>query len=75
MSFSAHWILAQYPGDVWEQIVVSLAGIAVMVAVAWALDWASEVPDLFVKVVDSEETETPRDLAKVTETKAATVAG
>jgi len=75
MSFSAHWILAQYPGDVWEQIVVSLAGIAVMIAVAWVLDWASGVPDLFVKVVDSEETETPRDLAKVTKTKAATVAG
>jgi hypothetical protein len=55
LSFSAHWILMQYTRGVWEQLAVSGAGILIMVAVAWVLDRAEKVPDLFVEVLDSEE--------------------
>jgi hypothetical protein len=58
LSFSAHWILMQYTRGVWEQLVVSGAGILIMVAVAWVLDRAEEVPDLFVEVLESEPAET-----------------
>ena len=55
LSFSAHWILMQYTRGVWEQLAVSGAGILIMVAVAWVLDRAEEVPDLFVEVLDDED--------------------
>jgi len=55
LSFSAHWILAQYPGGAFWQIGVSLLGILIMIAVAWLLDRANQVPDLFVDVVDVEK--------------------
>jgi len=55
LSFSAHWILAQYPGGALWQIGVSLLGILIMIAVAWLLDRANQVPDLFVDVVDVEQ--------------------
>jgi len=48
LSFGAHWILMQYTRGVWEQLVVSAAGIVIMVAIAWLLDRAAKVPDLFV---------------------------
>jgi hypothetical protein len=48
LSFGAHWILMQYTRGVWEQIVVSAVGIVIMVAVAWVLDQAEKVPNLFV---------------------------
>jgi hypothetical protein len=54
LSFAAHWILMQYTRGVWEQLVVSVVGIAIMVAIAWVLDRAAQVPDLFV---DSAEIE------------------
>ncbi|MDE2379786.1 OpgC domain-containing protein [Bradyrhizobium sp.] len=57
LSFSAHWILAQYGRDLFTQFAVSFGGIFIMIAIAWALDRASRVPDLFVKVVETEETE------------------
>jgi len=57
LSFSAHWILTQYTKGVWEQLAVSATGILIMVGVAWLLDRASKVPDLFVHVVETEETE------------------
>jgi hypothetical protein len=56
LSFSAHWILMQYTRGVWEQLAVSGAGILIMVAVAWVLDRAEDVPDLFVEVLNSEDT-------------------
>jgi hypothetical protein len=52
LSFAAHWILMQYTRGVWEQLVVSAAGIVIMIAIAWTLDRARQVPDLFVDVAD-----------------------
>jgi hypothetical protein len=48
LSFGAHWILMQYTRGVWEQLVVSAAGIVIMVAAAWLLDRVGKVPNLFV---------------------------
>ena len=50
LSFAAHWILMQYTRGVWEQLLVSAVGIVIMVAIAWVLDRAALVPDLFVDV-------------------------
>ena len=50
LSFAAHWILMQYTRGVWEQLLVSAVGIVIMVAIAWVLDRAAQVPDLFVDV-------------------------
>lgn len=47
LSFAAHWILVQYSNDYATQIVVSLTGIAVMVAAARLLDWYKKVPMMF----------------------------
>ena len=55
LSFSAHWILTQYTKGVWEQLAVSAAGILIMVGIAWFLDGASRVPDLFVRVTEARE--------------------
>jgi hypothetical protein len=57
LSFSAHWILMQYTRGVWEQLVVSFAGIAIMIGAAWLLDRAGRVPNLFVKVTEVDEPE------------------
>jgi hypothetical protein len=54
LSFGAHWILMQYTRGVWEQLVVSAAGILIMVAAAWLLDRAGRVPDLFVETAKME---------------------
>jgi hypothetical protein len=56
LSFGAHWILMQYTRGVWEQLVVSAAGIVIMVAIAWVLDRAAKVPDLFVDSAELEAT-------------------
>jgi len=48
LSFGAHWILTQYSQGVWEQILVSLVGIVIMVTTAWFLDRVAKVPNLFV---------------------------
>ena len=50
LSFAAHWVLMQYTRGVWEQLVVSAAGILTMIGIAWVLDGADKVPDLFVDV-------------------------
>ena len=55
LSFSAHWILTQYTKGVWEQLAVSAAGILIMVSIAWLLNRAANVPDLFVRVTESSE--------------------
>ena len=47
LSFSAHWILTQYSQGFAEQLLVSMAGIAIMVAAARLLDWYKTVPMLF----------------------------
>ena len=54
LSFGAHWILIQYTRGVWEQLVVSAAGIVIMVAIGWFLDRAAKVPNLFVDAAGSE---------------------
>jgi hypothetical protein len=54
LSFGAHWILMQYTRGVWEQLVVSAAGIVIMVAIAWVLDRAAKVPNLFVEAAEFE---------------------
>ena len=58
LSFSAHWILTQYTKGVWEQLAVSFLGIVIMIVVAWLLDRAERVPNLFVKVSEVEEPQT-----------------
>src|SRR5258708_8340632 len=57
LSFGVHYILVQFPGGVWKQIVLSVAGMALMTALAWVLDRAENVPDLFVDVQDYETSE------------------
>ena len=55
LSFGAHWILTQYSHGVLMQLAVSLGGMLIMVAIAWALDRAAEVPDLFVDAAELDE--------------------
>ena len=50
LSFSAHWILTQYSKGAFEQLFVSVLGMAIMTVAAWALDRAKKVPNLFVEV-------------------------
>jgi hypothetical protein len=51
----------QYTRGVWEQLVVSAAGIVIMVAIAWLLDRAAKVPNLFV---DAAELEPPKTVTE-----------
>jgi hypothetical protein len=55
LSFAAHWILMQYTRGVWEQLVVSAGGILIMIALAWLMDRARKVPNLFVDSAEIEE--------------------
>jgi len=57
LSFGVHYILVQHPGGIWKQIVLSIAGMAIMTAVAWILDRAETVPNLFVDVSAAEASE------------------
>jgi hypothetical protein len=52
-----HYILVQYPGGVWKQIALSVAGMAIMTALAWVLDRAETVPNLFVDIQEYEASE------------------
>jgi hypothetical protein len=45
--------LTQYTKGTWEQLAVSAAGFLIMTGVAWLLDRAERVPDLFVDVMES----------------------
>jgi hypothetical protein len=47
LSFAAHWFLVQIEGDIAAQILVSVAGMAAMVGVAWVLDKFKALPDRF----------------------------
>ena len=53
LSFSAHWVLTQYTKGVWEQLAVSAAGVLIMIGIAFFLDRAEKVPDLFVRVTET----------------------
>jgi hypothetical protein len=64
LSFAAHWVLMQYTRGVWEQLVVSAAGILVMIAIAWVLDRADKVPDLFVDAAEIEDGKTALESGK-----------
>jgi hypothetical protein len=64
LSFGAHWILMQYTRGVWEQLVVSAAGIVIMVAIAWVLDRAARVPNLFVEAAEFETTKAATEPGK-----------
>jgi hypothetical protein len=64
LSFGAHWILMQYTRGVWEQLVVSAAGIVIMVAIAWLLDRAAKVPNLFVEAAELEAAKTATEPGK-----------
>ena len=55
LSFGAHWILVQYSRTLANQLLVSFGGILIMVAIAWLLDRAKQVPDLFVEVAEVDE--------------------
>jgi hypothetical protein len=57
LSFGAHWFLVQYSHSVLAQLFVSFGGILTMVGLAWLLDRARKVPDLFV---DSSEFQAPK---------------
>jgi hypothetical protein len=46
LSFTAHWILVQVSGGVPTQIAVSVAGIGLMVGVAWLATWYRSLPTL-----------------------------
>src|SRR3981081_3664659 len=48
LSFGAHWTLTQYSKGAGEQLLVSAAGILIMVALAWLLDRTAKIPNLFV---------------------------
>jgi hypothetical protein len=47
LSFAAHWFLVQIEGDIPGQILISLAGMAIMVGAAWLLNMFKAVPDHF----------------------------
>jgi hypothetical protein len=64
LSFAAHWVLMQYTRGVWEQLVVSAAGILAMIAIAWVLDRAAKVPNLFVDAAEIEDRKTALESGK-----------
>ena len=47
LSFGAHWFLVQVAGGDIAQILVSISGIILMVAVAWLMAWYQNLPELF----------------------------
>jgi hypothetical protein len=47
LSFAAHWILIQLAGGVVAQLLVGIAGIFLLVGLAWAATWYRSVPTLF----------------------------
>ena len=47
LSFAAHWFLVQIESDILAQILVSVAGMSIMVGAAWLLSKFKAVPDHF----------------------------
>ncbi len=64
LSFAAYWILMQYGRGVFEQLVVSAAGILIMIATAWLFDRARKVPNLFVATAEPNATRRAVDTGK-----------
>src|SRR5580692_605185 len=64
LSFAAHWVLMQYTRGVWEQLVVSGAGILAMIVIAWVLDRADKVPNLFVDAAEVDPSKTKLEPGK-----------
>jgi hypothetical protein len=56
LSFAAHWFLVQIEGDILAQILVSVAGMSIMVGAAWLLSKFKAVPDHF----EASETVAPK---------------
>jgi hypothetical protein len=63
LSFAAHWFLVQIEGDVIAQILVSLAGMMIMVGAAWLLNRFKAVPDHF-ELSQGRSEDLSRDLPK-----------
>jgi hypothetical protein len=63
LSFAAHWFLVQIEGDVVAQILVSLAGMMIMVGAAWLLNRFKAVPDHF-ELSQGRSEDLSRDLPK-----------
>mgnify|MGYP001795386439 CR=1 FL=1 len=47
LSFGSHWFRVQVAGGDIAQILVSISGIILMVAVAWLMAWYQNLPELF----------------------------
>jgi hypothetical protein len=47
LSFAAHWILVQVAGGALAQLMVGIAGIALLVGIAWVATWYRSLPTLF----------------------------
>ncbi|MBW7966572.1 OpgC domain-containing protein [Bradyrhizobium sp. BR 10261] len=58
LSFGVHWMLVQWKHQVIEQILLSIGGMVIMTAVAWLLDRAQRVPNLFVDAGGDERLDT-----------------
>src|ERR1700687_2258632 len=58
LSFGAHWILMQYTRGAWEQLVVSAAGILIMVGAAWFRDRSAKDTNWFVEATEFEAAKT-----------------
>lgn len=43
LSFTAHFVLVEISARVWMQVAVSLAGVALMVALAWLMTWYKDL--------------------------------
>jgi hypothetical protein len=43
LSFAAHFVLVQVTNRAWMQIVISLVGIVLMIALAWMLSWYKQL--------------------------------
>jgi hypothetical protein len=63
LSFTAHWILRQVSGGVAMQIAVSLAGIGLLIGIAWVATWYRNLPTLFTVPVTMPVEEPPKQHA------------
>jgi hypothetical protein len=43
LSFTAHFVLVEISARVWMQVAVSLAGVFLMVALAWLMTWYKDL--------------------------------
>ncbi|MCG2632277.1 OpgC domain-containing protein [Bradyrhizobium sp. WYCCWR 13023] len=71
LSFGVHWMLVQWKHQVVEQILLSIGGMVIMTAVAWLLDRAQRVRNLFVDAGGDERlaTKLQQEVAPVARTQ------